>query len=304
MIKTVSIIGMGALGVLYGSQLLKHMPKHDLRIIADKDRIIRYQRDKIFCNGECCEFNYVDSTETCEPADLVIFSVKYSGLHEALEAVKNQIGPDTTIISLLNGISSESIISKTYGEDKILYCVAQGMDAVRTQNHLTYQHMGTLFFGDRNPGEISLQTKSIAEFFTKMNIPYQIDSNMAKRMWGKFMLNVGVNQTAAAYVCNYGGVQKESPERETMISAMREVVTLSEKAGINLTEEDINYWLKVISPLNPKGKPSMQQDIEAKRHTEVELFAGTVLSMAEKYGLDTPTNLALYNKILEIESSF
>lgn len=304
MIKTVSIIGMGALGILYGSHLLNHMPKKDLRIIADKDRIIRYQRDHIFCNGECCKFNYMSPEETCEPADLLIFSVKYNGLDEAIEAVKNQVGPNTIILSLLNGISSEAIIAKTFGEDKILYCVAQGMDAVRVGNHLTYEHMGTLIFGDRNKGEITPRTKSVAEFFTSMDVPYQIDSNMAKRMWGKFMLNVGVNQTAAAYVCNYGGIQKDGPERKIMISAMREVVTLSKKAGIDLTEDDINYWLNVISPLNPDGKPSMQQDIEAKRHTEVELFAGTVLKMGAEYGLETPTNRDLYNKILETESKY
>lgn len=304
MIKNVSIIGMGALGILYGSHLLKCMPKESLRIIADKDRIIRYKRNHIFCNGERCEFNYMDPEETCEPADLLIFSVKYNGLDEAIKEAKNQVGPNTIILSLLNGISSESIIAQTYGEDKLLYCVAQGMDAVRTQNHLTYQNMGTLFIGDRNLGEISSKAKSVAEFFTDMNVPYQIDTDMKKRMWGKFMLNVGVNQTTAAYLCNYGGIQQEGYKRETMICAMREVVALSKKAGINLTEEDIIYWLNVISPLNPEGKPSMQQDIEAKRHTEVELFGGTVLSMGAKYGLDTPTNRDLYNKILEAESKY
>lgn len=304
MIKTVSIIGMGALGILYGSHLLKRMPKQDLRIIADKDRIARYKRDHIFCNEKRCDFNYIDSQEVCEPADLLIFSVKFNGLDEAIKEAKNQVGPNTIILSLLNGISSESIIAKTYGEDKLLYCVAQGMDAVRTQTQLTYQHMGTLFIGDSNPGEISNKTKTVAEFFADMEIPYQIDSNMTKRMWGKFMLNVGVNQTTAAYLCNYGGIQKEGPKRDTMINAMREVVELSVKAGINLTEEDIDYWLNVISPLNPEGKPSMQQDIEAKRHTEVELFAGTVLSMGAKYGVKTPTNQDLYNKILAAENNY
>ena len=56
-----------------------------------------------------------------------------------------------------------------------------------------------------------------------------------KRQWGKFMLNVGVNQTVAVYQTNYGGIQREGEARDTMIAAMREVIALSEKEGIDLT---------------------------------------------------------------------
>lgn len=60
----------------------------------------------------------------------------------------------------------------------------------------------------------------------------------------------------------------------------------------------------MIEPLHPDGKPSMQQDIEAKRRSEVDLFAGTVLSIAEKHGIFTPVNRMLYDKILSIEKGF
>ena len=40
-----------------------------------------------------------------------------------------------------------------------------------------------------------------------------------------------------------------------MIEAMKEVLTLSEMEGINLKEEDLNYWLKVLSGLHSEGKP-------------------------------------------------
>ena len=127
---------------------------------------------------------------------------------------------------------------------------------------------------------------------------------MKKRMWGKFMLNVGVNQTVAVYQSNYGVIQKEGPAREMMIAAMREVITLSEKEGVNLTEEDLAYWLDVLSKLSPIGKPSMAQDVDAKRKTEVDLFAGTVLQFGKKHGIETPVNKELYNRLKEIESKY
>lgn len=303
-IRTVSIIGLGALGILFGNHLFKEMQKEDLRIIADADRIEKYKSNKVYCNGEVCEFNYVKPEEICEPADLIIFAVKYDGLKEAIKAVKNQVGEQTIILSALNGITSESVIGEVYGMDKILYCVAQGMDAVKIGNKLTYEHMGMLCFGEGEPGAVSTKVKKVAEFFEKMNFPYEAVTDMNKRLWGKFMLNVGVNQTVAVYESDYGEIQKEGQARDTMISAMKEVIELSKIKGINLSEDDLDYWLKVLSTLNPAGKPSMRQDLEARRYSEVELFSGTVIRLGKEYEIETPVNKQLYEKIKFIESQY
>ena len=303
-IKTVSIIGLGALGVLFGNQLAKRMQVEDLRIIANTDRIKRYKEDRIYCNGEPCHFHYVTPEEGCEPADLLIFAVKFNGLEDAIQAVKHHVGENTIILSLLNGISSEAIIAETYGMDKVLYSVAQGMDAVKVGNELTYDHMGMICFGEREPGYVSDKVKTVAEFFEKMEVPFEVDTNMVKRQWGKFMLNVGVNQTVAVYRSDYGEVQSDGQARDMMISAMREVIALSENEGARLTEEDLQYWLEVMGRLSPEGKPSMAQDVEARRFSEVELFAGTVVKLGEKHGVATPTNNELYHRIKLMESQY
>jgi len=303
-IKRVSIIGLGALGILFGHHLTKKMPQGDLRIIADQERIRRYQSDSVYCNGERCEFNYLKPDDIGDPADLLIFAVKYNGLNEAIQAAKNQVGEHTIILSALNGITSETIIGQTYGMDKILYCIAQGMDAVKVGNRLTYDHWGMLVFGEQEPGFISQRVKRVAQFLESTAVPYEAVTDMNKRIWGKFMLNVGVNQTVAVYESNYGEIQKKSAARDTMIAAMREVMVLSEKEGINLTETDLTYWLNVLDRLNPEGKPSMRQDMEAKRFSEVELFSGAVLEFGEKYSVSTPVNEELYRRIKKMEAEY
>ncbi|MGG1691358.1 ketopantoate reductase family protein [Heyndrickxia ginsengihumi] len=303
-IKTVSIIGLGALGILFGHHLAKRMPKENLRIIADEERIRRYKQDGVYCNGERCEFNYMTPEQLCEPADLIIFTVKFDGLQAAIHEVKHHVGKQTIILSALNGITSEAIIGETYGMEKILYCVAQGMDAVKIGNKLTYEHMGMLCFGEREPDIISEKVKTVAAFFEQMDVPYEADTDMYKRQWGKFMLNVGVNQTVAVYESNYGEIQRKGKARDMMIAAMREVMALSEKEGVYLTEADLNYWLDVVDALSANGKPSMAQDVDAKRPSEVELFAGTVLKMGQKYGVPTPVNQELYDRIQFIESQY
>ncbi len=300
----VSIIGLGALGIMFSNQLVKSMRQEDVRVIADYERIEKYKREGVFCNGERCYFNYVTPDEKVEPADLLLFTVKYSGLTDAISAVRKHVGENTIILSALNGISSEEMIGRVYGTDKVLYCVAQGMDAVKVGNQLTYENMGMLCFGDKEQGIVSEKTEWVKKFFEKVSFPFEVDTNMAKRQWGKFMLNVGVNQTIAVFKGNYGIIQQEGKARDMMIKAMKEVIALSEKEGVALTEDDLTYWLGVLETLSPDGKPSMAQDVEAKRYSEVDLFAGTVLKLGEKHNFPTPVNKQLFDWIKDIEASY
>ncbi len=303
-IKKVSIIGLGALGILYGNHLLSNMPKEDLRILADEDRVKRYKKNGIFCNGEKCNFNYITPDVENDPADLMIFSVKYGGLKEAIKDAKNQIGENTIIISTLNGIVSEKEIGEAYGIDRVVYCVAQGMDALKEGNELTYHNMGNLCIGELTGENLSDKVKSVVSFFDKVNLPYILDNNMKNRLWGKFMLNVGVNQTVALYEGNYDTIQTPGKERNTMIAAMREVMELSKYEGVEITEKDLDYWLNILDTLNPEGMPSMRQDTAAKRPSEVDLFAGTVVELGKKHNISTPVNKMLYDEIKEMEKEF
>ncbi len=303
-IKTVSLIGLGALGVLFGHQLAKHMTEGgDLRVIADRDRIERYKRDKVYSNGETCEFSYHTPDDPIGPADLVLIGVKEKDLKDAIEIAKSQVGEDTIIISMLNGISSEETIGGTFGMEHVVYCVAQEMDALKIGNRMTYMNMGKLVIGELD-GSRSERIDRLADFFDRHSFPYEIAENMQHRLWGKFMVNVGVNQTVAVYKGTFSDIQKKGEARDVMIGAMREVMAIAAKENIPLTEKDLRYWLDILDTLNPEGKPSLAQDLEAGRFSEVELFAGTVKKKGVAYGIPTPVNDILYNKIKEIEATF
>lgn len=303
-IQTVTIVGMGALGTLFGHLLSLRMPKADLRILADPARITRYEKDGVYANGVPCDFPFVSTGDAAAKADLILVAVKAPQLQDALETMRGHVGDHTLILSLLNGISSETEIAGLYGADRVVDCVAYGMDAVKEGNRLTYGHAGRLCIGTHIGGEPTEAVRRIERFFKRTRLPYEISETMGKRMWGKFMLNVGVNQTVAVFGPDYGAIQKAGEQRETMIAAMKEVLPISRREGIALTEDDLAYWLDILSTLNPQGKPSMRQDVEAKRPSEVALFSGTVLAFAKRHGLDTPVNRMLYKRILEIEAAY
>ena len=303
-INRVSLIGLGALGVLFAHQLSKQLPREDLRIIADDERVGRYRRDGIFCNGERCDFNYTAPEVPCAPADLLMIAVKWRDLGDTVAAVRNHVGPKTVILSLLNGITSEEIIGRTYGMERLPLCVAQGMDAVKVGGALTYHSKGKLVFGDVEPGTVSEKTAAVARFFTRTGIAHEVSRDMKRHQWSKFMLNAGVNQVTAVYLCDYAGIQKDGPFRETMLEAMEEVRVLAEKEGVTLTQNDIAYWENVLAGLSPGGKTSMQQDVEARRPSELEMFGGAILELADRHGLAVPVNRMLYEKLKAIDSTY
>ena len=301
-IKTVAIVGMGALGMLYGEQLQKVLPAGAVRFVMDEERFKRHKNDKYEVNGVEQSFT-LQSVAQAEPVDLVIVATKFSGLNEALEEMQGLVGPQTIIYSVLNGISSEEYIKERYGDDNLLYCVALGMDAVREGTSLTYQHKGILKLGmlakKQRPA-----LAAVMALLEKAGIQYVIEEDILHALWAKLLLNVGINQTCMVYETNYGGAFTNEEARQDMFAAMHEVITVAQREGIKLTEADFEGCVKVLRGLSPEGLPSMRQDAMAKRKSEVELFAGTIIRLGAKHNVPTPINQRYYDIIRAMEAKY
>ena len=301
-IKSTAIIGMGALGILYGSHIRKKCGNDAVCFVMDENRAERYKGTVVTCNGEEEHFHIIAEKEA-KPVDLLIVAVKYTGLYDALKVMKNCIGENTTIISVLNGISSEEIIGAEYGMEKVIYTVAQGMDAMKFGNALNYTRMGNLHIG-RTKNCDTMRFDALVRFFEKTEMPYIYEEDILYRMWGKFMLNVGINQTCMVYGTSYSGALSHGAANRTLVAAMREVIALANAEGILLSEKDLNYYIEVIKTLKPDGTPSMGQDRINKRLSEVDMFAGTVIELAKKHGLYVPENEFLLEQVREIEKEY
>lgn len=296
----ITIIGMGALGILYGDIMTASLGREAVTFLADERRIQKYRQDGVYCNGVKCDFKMSSQAGS---SDLLIFAVKANSLNDAIQAAENAVGENTIILSLLNGISSEEILAKHFQKGHIVHCIAQGMDAVKLGNKLTYSHKGELRIGTPDPALAPFVTRT-AEILKSANVPYVIEKDIMHRLWSKWMLNVGVNQVVMVTEGTYGTVQKPGEARDTMVAAMREVIKLSEYAKTGVTQEDLVSYIKLTDSLNPDGMPSMRQDGVSRRYSEVELFSGTVIRKAAEYGLSVPVNQMLYKKIKEIEAGY
>lgn len=301
-IKTTAIIGMGALGLLFGEQIVRAKGKDSVCFVMDSARYEKHKADTYTINDQKMDFQLLD-VKNASPVDFIIIATKYNGLQGALDIMEPLIGTGTVVISLLNGISSEEMIAARYQDIGLVHCVAIGMDAMREDTSLHYTNKGRLQIG-----VVSEQQRPALEavqaFLEETGIPYEEKADILHAMWGKFLLNVGINQTCMVYDTTYEGALTIPEARASLSKAMHEVIAIAQKEGVNLTEEDYQNYIKVLYTLNPNGYPSMRQDALAGRKSEVELFAGTVLAIAGKHQVPVPVNTWYYQRIQEMEAGY
>lgn len=302
-IETVGIIGLGALGTLYTHLFTESIGKEHVLLLADSQRICRYRETPLLYNGQPCDFNYTDAASVHQPVDLLLFSVKYSGLSSAMETCRHLVGPDTTIISVMNGITSEQILGDAFSPEQVVWCTAQKMGAKKEGNRVSVSPIGELALGIPK-GQDDAHLRRLTAFFDSIHFPYSLPEDIRTHMWGKLLCNTGCNQANIVFECSYKELQVPGEARNAMIGAMREVVLVANAEEVPLSEKDVENWVAVIDGLPPDGESSMRQDGKAHRKSEVELFAGTIRRLAAKHGLSVPVNDWLYERIKEMEAAY
>lgn len=290
---SIRVIGLGAMGAAHAARIAKRAPDVDLGVVASGERADRIRRRPLLVNDEPFSFTVIDPREAAV-ADLVIVTVKYHQLSEAIEQIRSLVGPHTVILSLLNGISSESDLAAAFPGAVVPLAVSVGIDAVRDDRGVHYSSLGRVEFGDAGgPSEPSAGVRRLAELLEVSGLPHLYQQDMEHVLWWKFLVNVGVNQVSALLEAPYRLFQQDGPARDLMISAQQEVVAVASASGIGLTDDDITSWLGVLDQLGPDNYTSMAQDALAHRRTEVDMLAGTVVARGRATGVATPVNEVL-----------
>lgn len=301
-IKHIALIGTGAMGSFYASKFFD-MDPNCIRLIAGGPRADRLKKHGFFVNGQPYHIPVISIGDMSPPSDLVMVAVKHHDLPQAIEDIKNRVGEETVLLSVMNGIDSEAQLGARYGKKKVLYAVAVGIDAVREDNRLTYTTQGKLLFGEETNAVLSERVKRLQSLFDSAGIHHETPTDMRRILWWKFMINVGINQASSLLRANYSEFVRSKAAKDLMESAMREVTAIAEKEGVDLNEKDIDAWNEILAAnMSSEGKTSMLQDVEAHRKTEVEMLAGKVIELGKRHNVPTPVNEKLFKAIKEIEA--
>ncbi len=299
-IHNVVVLGAGALGGFYASRFFL-APGFSVAFAASGERGDLLRKTGVRVNGATYPLAVIDPQNADEPADLIVVALKHHQLAEALPELTPFVGPDTVILSVMNGLDSEEIIGALYGQEKVLPCIAVGIDGVRQGAEITVANAGRLIFGEAENAVPGPRVLRAQEALSRAGLAWETPVDMMRMLWWKFMINVGVNQASAVLRAPYGVFQKSADARAVMAELMLEVIALAQKAGVRVTTDDLTTWEGVLHSLSPEGKTSMLQDVEAGRKTEVEIFAGKVVSLGKRYGVATPANRMMLHLIRTLE---
>lgn len=300
-IKNILICGLGAIGSIYATTFNSYKDIK-LKILVDKKRLIKYKNTPLIFNEKKYDFDYITPDCNDFKADLIIISTKNNHLEEVINNIKNFVYENTLILSLLNGLQSEELIAKAYGNEKIIDSYYIGHTSTRLGRKIIHDGVYKTVFGEENNSIHSKRILKIKQLFEKTNIPYEIPVDMKYSKWWKYLVNVGYNQASAILNASYGDFQKCNEINDFAINLMQEATLIAQAEGVKNTENIIPEILEVISKMLPETRTSMLQDIDAKRETEIEAFAGYILKLAKKHNINTPYNEMSYKIIKALDS--
>ena len=295
--KSVAILGAGAVG----SYILWGLSKKelDLCIIAEGKRKERYETDGFVINEKLYK-PVIKTPSSARGVDLLIVATKYNALPSALPDIRTIVTDNTTVISLMNGVDSEEIIAGEIGMEHIVHSLIK-VASERIENTVRFDPETTIgiIYGEADLTRGYDRIDALTRLFADTGLHYRATDVIMTEIWSKFRLNVPNNQAQAMVGCGVGAY-RDSEHMAFLRNKLREEVDLIAAAkGIDFGESDISSTFG--SKVMDRARYSTLQDLDAKRHTEVDMFAGAVVKMGRELGIPTPYNEFTYHMIKAME---
>ncbi len=296
-INKVTLIGLGAMGVFFAPKLDACLGKDRFRVLASGERRGRIESSGVTLNGVTHHFRVISPDFKGDPADLLIMAVKDPGLDQAIEDIRNQVGADTQILCVMNGIDSEERVAAVYGWEHVLYSYMRFSNSMKDSTADFDPEAGSVHFGEAKNEVFSERVRAIAELFEACGINYVVEPDMIRGLWLKFMCNIGENMTCAMLGAPFGVFRVSEHANALRREAMWEVVRIANRLGIDIGKRDMEKQEGTIQKLPFNNKPSTLQDLEKGRKTEIEMFAGKVVKIGRELDIPTPVNWVFYHAI-------
>ena len=302
-IEKVTLIGLGAMGVFFAPRISAKLGAN-FRILASGERKERLEKRGVTVNGINYHFPIITPDVEGDPADLVIIAVKGYDLPQAIADIKNQVGPDTIILSVLNGVESEKQVAAVYGWEHMLYSYMRVSIVMKDGKTDFNPELGVIRFGDakNDPENLSENVLACKKLFDACDIKNKVDDDMLKGIWFKFMCNVAENMTCAMFGVPFGAFQKSDDANYFRNAAMWEVIRIANKLGIEIGQAEVDRQNHTLGRIPYENMPSTLQDLKNGKHTEVDMFAGTVVRLGKELGVETPVCEMFYHGIRLIEA--
>jgi len=300
-----AIIGPGAMGSLFGSLLTR--AGKEVWLIGNRPE----QVDRICSVGLTLEekgqpqivpMKATPDVTSVGKADLVIFFVKTYDIEEAVSDALVLEKEDTIFLTLQNGLGNEEAICDKVNPKKVMLGITGHGATLLEPGHIRHAGWGKTFIGERDH-RITDRALRIAQMFFEAGIETEVSSNIHDQVWGKLLVNVGINALTALTGFRNGQLLDYPETVRLMGKLVSEAAEVARRKGARVEGDPIEKVRKAAEATR-ENRSSMGQDFDHRRKTEIDAINGAVVREAQLLGIPVPFNQAVADLVKAIEQSF
>ena len=241
----------------------------------------------------------VDPAELPEP-ELVIVACKGTDL-EAVALRLEGHWPNATVMTIQNGLGAEEPVAAR-GDWPLLSSVTFMSGTRHSDTHVEYILDTATWIGpyrDTTPAD----ARRVADLIVSAGLKAEAFDDLRPAQWSKLIFNATVNAVAALTGLPHDFHFAEGPLGDLVHALVDEGKATARAAGVELREDP--WEMNVLATRRGHAHyPSMLEDVEAKRPTEIELIGGALVREAERLAVPVPLHTALYRLVKAKEASY
>jgi len=301
----VLVIGAGAIGGYFGGRMLQ--AGRDVTFLVRPKRASELGSAGLVIkspNGDVTLKNppAVQAEKLNEKFDVVLLSCKAFDLEDAIKSFAPAVGPQTSIIPLLNGMLHLDVLDSKFGRERVLgglCAIAVTLNDKREVVQL--QPMQSLTFGERD-GKLSDRVRAIADVFASGNFGSVASEQIIQDMWEKWVFLSSLAASTSLMRTAVGNILAAPGGRDFLLGMVDEVTAIATAAGHTPRGPFAERTRTMLTTEGSAMTASMFRDIKVGAPVEADHVIGDLIARAEAAKVSVPklrtayTHLKAYEK--------
>ncbi len=237
---------------------------------------------------------YADLNDIPSSYDYVLVTTKSYDTEQTLEALRPLQDRITTFVSMQNGCGNIEQFMEAFGAERVLGGrIITGFEIISAGQVKISVSADALHIGNAIPQTPTLQATELAEALSQAGHPTKAVDNIYTSLFDKLLYNCALNPLGAVLGTHYGPLGDMKETRELIQNIINETYLVISAEGGTVTYPDAasygKHLLTTLLPATYNHRPSMLQDLEQGKKTEIDSLAGYVSRRARTHGIATPT---------------
>jgi 2-dehydropantoate 2-reductase len=298
----IAIIGLGAMGSLFGAYLCPHA---DVTLLGEWPEQLTALREEGLrletADGRItfCHPYATNDLSQVSPVDLALILVKSPKTESAANVARQVLKPDGLVLTLQNGLGNLEKLTAVLGTKQAVLGVTSAGATMVGPGYVRVAGLGHTYLAGQPDTAVTLP--QIATLFRQAGFPTDLTDNPDSLAWGKLAVNAGINPLTALLRVPNGYLAEHAAAQAIMAQAAQEVAAVAQALGIILPYADAAQRALEVVQATPTNYSSMLQDVLRQEPTEIEAISGAVVAYGRDLHIPTPANQVLLSVVRELE---